>query len=219
MPMLPRRPARDLTVLVLNRPRIALLALVILTCCGLAEAQSDTMPPQLVTLSRSPASVDVTAGAQVVTFTMRITDNLSGVDSSSGSIQANFLSPSGLQSTVGFAPFQPGVILDGVFSMPVRFPRYAEPGTWTIFRLHLSDNAGNSTFLTAAALAAAGFPTTVAVQDATPDTQVPQLSSVTFLPSSVDVSAGPGTFTIELGLSDDVSGIAQNSTGLSDFEI
>jgi hypothetical protein len=53
--------------------------------------QSDTIPPQLVSFSFDPVSVNTSSSSQDVTFTFRITDNLSGfrnshihIDSQSG---------------------------------------------------------------------------------------------------------------------------------------
>src|SRR2546426_6221464 len=133
-------------------------------------AQSDTVPPQLVGLSFAPPSVDVTLAAQTVTFTLHITDNLSGIDVSSGNrISVTLRSPSGAQSAFGAVSVQLGILLDASLNVLVSIPRYGEHGTWTISTIRLRDNAGNAAFLNTAALAAAGFPTTITVVDASPD--------------------------------------------------
>jgi len=108
--------------------------------------------------------MDVTVAAQTVTFTLHITDNISGVDVSSGNrISVGLRSPSGAQSAFGAVPFQSAVLLDASLSVPVQIPRYAEPGAWTISNIRLHDNAGNTTFINAPSLAAAGFPTTITI--------------------------------------------------------
>jgi hypothetical protein len=47
------------------------------------------------------------------------------------------------------------------------------------------------------------------------DTTPPQLQNVAFAPSSVDVTAGPQTVTVTLGVSDDLSGVASVGVGFT----
>src|SRR5205085_8200041 len=66
----------------------------------------------------------------------------------------------------------------------------------------------------------AGFPTTLTVVDANPDTQPPQIAAITMSPNSVDVSSSLATISVDVNFSDDLSGFSiGNSTTLSDFEI
>ncbi|MCU1464962.1 MAG: hypothetical protein JWM72_890, partial [Actinomycetia bacterium] len=69
-----------------GRARLATsLSLVVLSTSFLvgwsrpAIAESDTQAPQLLSLSFSPPSVDVSSGAAVVVVSARMTDDLSGV--------------------------------------------------------------------------------------------------------------------------------------------
>lgn len=180
-------------------------------------AQSDTQPPQLVGMSFSPSSVDVTSSAQTVTFTVRLTDNLAGL--SLGSI--GLRSPSGLQNPSGSTGFvSPTGILDRTFNVPVQIQRYSEPGTWTVSSVFLSDQAGNFVVLNTAALAAAGFPTTFDVTDANPDTVAPGIGSVLMTPNSVNVSSSPATVTVDINFTDSLSGFSVGSSvSLLDFVI
>ena len=190
------------------------LIIVAVASVGPLLAQSDTVPPQLVGLSFAPPSVDVSLATQTVTFTLHITDNLSGTQAG----RVTLISPSGVQST-GVTSFQPGILLDATFNVLVPIARFAEPGPWTISTIRLSDNAGNTVLLNTAALAAAGFPTTLTVIDANPDTQAPELSAVTFSPNSVDVSAADATITVDLSTTDDVSGVVMTLTNDQEFEL
>jgi hypothetical protein len=202
----------------LNLRAIATLIFCILAACSLAAAQSDTMPPQLVGLSISPSSVDVTASAQIVTFTLQIKDNLSGIDSTSANRVAVFLTaPSGTQTVYGLAQPQQGVILEGSFQVFVSIPRYSEAGTWQIGSVRLRDNVGNISYLSNGSLTAAGSPTTVQVQDATPDNQPPVLKAALFEPPIIDVSNGPQTVRALLSIDDPISGVNLDPTITSYF--
>ena len=86
-------------------------------------AQSDTMPPQLVGLSFAPSSVDVSLASQTVTFSLHITDNLSGAQFG----RVTLSSPSGVQATA-VTSFQPGILLDATFDVLVPIARFAESG-------------------------------------------------------------------------------------------
>ena len=199
---------------------IARIVCAVFVASGILQAESDTLPPRLAGLSRDLATVDATGSNQVVTFELRVRDDLSGVDSTSESrLGITLTNVSGNQVAFGLASVQSGVILDGVFQVPVTIPRFAEAGIWQITSLRLRDNAGNTVSLNSADLTAAGFPATVLVEDANPDTAPPQLLGISMSPSAVDVSSGPQTITVDLIVADDRSGISQAVTGLDDFSI
>ncbi|MFY9570863.1 MAG: hypothetical protein WAV20_05655, partial [Blastocatellia bacterium] len=106
----------------------------------------DIVPPQLVELSISPSSIDVTSGPQDVAFTIRATDALSGFSSGSFAI----FSPSAGQAKFGsFGAFNriSGDEMDGVYQTVVTFPQFSEAGTWHISGVNLFDVVGNSRFL------------------------------------------------------------------------
>src|SRR5437867_4620169 len=189
----------------------AIAPVVFVVCAGtsILQAQSDTQPPQLLSLSISPATVDVTASDQVVTLTMRVTDNLSGV--APGGASLAFINPSNGSGFVGGSSQNTTVILDGILQISVTVPRYSGPGAWGLDFLSLRDNVGNSIFLTKDTLSAAGFPTTIQVVDANPDTTPPQFQTFNFSSSSVDVSSGPQTITLDLRVTDNLSGILGGS--------
>lgn len=161
---------------------------------------SDTTPPSLMALSFSSATVDVTAGAQNLTVTATVVDDLAGW--SWGYIL--FTSPSG-QTSYGYFYRLTGTALNGIYQAAAPFPRHAEPGVWTA-TVYLWDTTENSITYSSASLLGHGFPSRVTVVDATPDTTPPTLKSASISPSSIDTSAGPQTVTITLEVTDDLSG-------------
>jgi hypothetical protein len=182
-------------------------------------AQSDTEPPKLVSMTISPSTVDVTSADQTVTVTMHLTDNLSGLDTTSGrGIGISFISPSGSQTASGIPPRLIGTVLDSTLVINLVVQRYVEPGTWTAF-MRLADNTGNTIFLDFAALTAAGFPASINVIDPTPDTEAPQLAAVSLSPSSFDVSSGDSLVTVDLTLTDNLAGVGWSSITFQDFEL
>src|SRR2546428_10728851 len=202
--------ASDVPFSVVLRRSTAWIIFALLVSAGTLQAQSDTQPPRLTALTLDPGSVNVTNSSQIVTLQLHLLDDLSGIDSTSANrVGVTLTSASGNQVVSGLSQTQGGVILDGVFQVPVTIPRYAEPGLWRITSVRLRDNGGNSLSLDNATLVAAGQANTILVQDANPDTAPPVLQSVSFSPPAVDVSSSARAITVDLGLTDDRSGIAQ----------
>ena len=104
-------------------------------------AQSDTTPPQLVSLDFTPKSVDVTSAAQVVTLTMHVTDDISGLNQ----INVSFAPPHTQVIEVFANPATArtsGTANDGVYRVDITIPKGSEAGTWEL-RNFLRDQAGN----------------------------------------------------------------------------
>jgi hypothetical protein len=199
--------------------RLLLVALVSLFC-GSLHGQSDTQPPQLLGVSISPTTVDVSAFDRHVTITLQVTDDLSGIDLTSKFLVMVILtSPSGTQSLGTAAANQPGIVMSALIPLTLTIPAYSEPGFWTVKTLRLRDNVGNTILWNAAALTAAGFPSAMYVIDTNPDTQAPRLQAIGMTPSSVDVSVAPATVTVDLTLTDDRAGISASTASLKDFEL
>jgi len=163
---------------------------------------SDTTPPRLTAFDFSPKSIDVTAGPQAITVTVQMTDDLSGVKTPC----LNFVSPSGSQSQFECTSRISGTTLNGTWQGTLTIPRFAESGVWKADQLRLFDNAGNQSFMRTAVLAAAGFPTDLAVTSV-PDTTPPQLTQLAITPAFVDTSAADVVVTVTMGVIDDASGV------------
>ena len=108
-----------------------LVALSALTLCAVlapsVRADTSTAPPQVVSLSYSPSSVDVTNGSAAVTFTAHLTDS-SDIQSASIQLQS--------RTTAGQSVFAPpfsrisGTAQDGVWQTTVNLPQGAAAGAW-----------------------------------------------------------------------------------------
>ena len=118
-------------------------------------AQSDTTPPELVTLSIFPVTVDVSSGPQTVTLTSEITDELSGV----WHAYVLFRSPSGNQEQMFYFAIVSGDAHDGTYRAEGVIPQYAEAGTWQVRYLVMDDAVGNGRGYERDDLAGLGFPT------------------------------------------------------------
>lgn len=175
---------------------------------------SDTLPPQLVSMTFSPPTVDVTLSAQMVTFQIAATDNLSGLRSA----QVDLRSPSGIQFASGSGTLQ-GNPLSGTLVANVTIPRYAEPGLWSISLLRIWDAVGNTLVLSQQALVDLGYPVLIEVIDLTPDLIPPTLTAIRMMPGAADVSAGDVTVVVELDIDDVVSGVNWDIWSLPDFEL
>src|SRR3989441_9713478 len=149
--------ASDVPFSVVLHRSTAWIIFAVLVSAGTLRAQSDTQPPRLIGLSFDPGNVEVTNSSQIVTLQLHLQDDLSGIDSTSANrVGVTLTSASGNQVVSNLSQLQGGVILDGVFQVPVTIPRYAEPGMWRITSVRLRDNVGNSLSLDNAALIAAG---------------------------------------------------------------
>ncbi len=127
---------------------------------GVEPGDEDLTPPELVEFSFTPTTIDVSAGPSYVTFTLRITDELSGLDYAGWAIR----SPSGQQLRYGNIyewDRVSGTDQDGIYEYTVEFPQYSEAGTWHIDYPWMTDKVGNTIFLHEADLINLGFPTEV----------------------------------------------------------
>jgi hypothetical protein len=165
-------------------------------------AQSDITPPQLVTLSISPGTVDVSSEPQTVTFTAHVTDELSGVGYSYGIVW----SPSVGQQVDFLFNRVEGDAHDGTYLGQALIPQYAEAGTWQVRYLRFYDAVGNERFLSRDDLAQIGFASEFLVTGG-PDLAPPQLNSLQISPPTVTVSSAPQTVTFTAHVTDELSGV------------
>lgn len=168
-----------------------------------AEPVDDTTPPELIGFDFNPKSIDVSSGPATVTFTLTITDDLSGLDNACFS----FYSPSGEQSQ--------GTCVDAyqlideenqIYSTTHEFPEHIEAGTWYLDFVYLKDNVTNYQIHLTQVLASMGFPTELTVVSDS-DTTPPVLNSLDFNPKAdIDAGDGPVNITFTLNVTDDISG-------------
>jgi hypothetical protein len=141
-----------------------ILALLLLP---IASAVSDTTPPTLVSFDFEPKVVDVSKSDQNVTFTIRLKDDLSGVDNKS--ITFTLRSPSkkyyeGTQLYWDQYLFS-GNMLDSTYLSNITLPRYTESGKWTVSYIGWGDKVGNDVHLREPEeIEKLGFPTVIEVK-------------------------------------------------------
>src|ERR1700680_3052882 len=117
-----RRPPMNIGTRLLHRglPLIAATFMCV-AFAGPVSAMPDTTPPQLVGFSFSPTSADVGAGDVNVTFTLHITDPLSGFD---GGGQVSLLGPGGTRVNGGQYVRLSGTAFDGTYQVDASIPQY-----------------------------------------------------------------------------------------------
>ncbi len=181
---------------------------------AMARAGGDNAPPQLLSLTISPASVDTSRAAVTITVQAHITDDLSGL-SDGGSVGVSTITltgPTGQQSARGYLSQSQrisGTPLDGMYLTTITLARYSQPGSWTA-GVVLTDAVGNTTAFSAAQLAAAGFDSAVQ-QAGAGDTTAPSVVSLNVSPSSIDTSLASANITFTVHIADDLSGASVGS--------
>jgi trimeric autotransporter adhesin len=118
----------------------------------------DAAAPVIQSLQLSPTAVNVSGGAQTITISAHLTDDVSGVS------QFDFVGTSPSGQTVGCSDVTPSgdTKLDGTWSCTVSIPATAEAGTWTIY-VRATDRTLKFSFLPRTDGFPAGFPTSFTV--------------------------------------------------------
>ena len=174
---------------------------------------NDIEPPDILNFDFDPKSIDTSVSSQKITFTVRLTDDLSGIgmrdDNSWYGSSASFISPSGNQHA--YVSFDPqdrisGTDLDGVYESQMAMPQYSEKGIWKLSYVTISDRIGNNKHLNKEEMVALGFPTEFEVESIG-DIEPPNLMSFDFDPKSIDTSVSSQKITFTVRLTDDLSGI------------
>ncbi len=109
---------------------------VTLTVVG---ALRDTLPPSLLGLTFTPKVVNVSDGPQTITFTVQLTDDLSGI------YQAGFyfVSPLAQVTYIDLYDLSSGDALSGTLQTVWEMPQNSPTGYWNITFLYAFDQAGN----------------------------------------------------------------------------
>src|SRR4051794_32442598 len=106
--------------------RLLLTPVLLFSGIGTVLGQiSDITPPQLAALSFDTNAINISSGPQNVTVTLRVTDNLSGVQYVSGS----FNHSSG-QAVSFYGSLISGNSLDGIYQAVATFPDHSAAGLW-----------------------------------------------------------------------------------------
>ncbi len=164
-------------------------------------AQTDNLPPQLISLTVSPQNVNVTSTAALVTFTMEVTDNLSGVYY----VYPTITLPNGYTQVLP-ATLVSGNALHGVWESTFSVPQYSAPGVAT-FSLTLCDSISICADFSAADLLADGFDSDLQIINTQLDVNPPQLTSLTVSPPIIDVNTSTKIATFTIQANDNLSGV------------
>lgn len=186
---------------------LATLVCLLFLVSPLAAQISDIEAPKLVSISFTPASIDVQSLPRTVTVTAEITDNLSGVNYG----YVSFYSPTRAEYFLAYLYRVSGNSLAGVYTGTAVFLPGIESGNWLLDNFYAYDMAGNRRDLSGATLAAIQPARTVSVTS-NPDDTKPQITGLRITPPSIDVSAGDQEITIEMDIEDDVVGLTTNAT-------
>ncbi len=188
-----------------GRPRLrvrgALAFGALLAWAPIAAAQ-DVTGPSLVDCSVTPSPIDATTGPGTGTWTVRLSDDLSGVESAA----ALFIDPgfaTVLAASVDASHRSSGDDLDGVYTVAFEVPEFSPSGAWSVFALSVNDVAGNTTSVPVASLPpSCGFDVV-----SLPDVAPPTLSALSVSPGTADVTLGPAPLDLTTVLGDDRSGV------------
>ncbi len=169
-----------------------------------ATAGLDTVPPRLVGLVFPVDSVEVGAEAVPLRLTVVAADSGSGLYWT----VLDLRSPSGGQTTsCTVLAGASDTTAERSVSCSLEIPAHAEPGAWQVDFVTLQDRIRNEAQLPTAALAGAGFPTTMVVSALEPDTAPPTLLTLSFEPDSVAVDSADATVVFTAQLFDSIAGV------------
>lgn len=183
------------------------------TYCGF-----DNAAPWIVSAELSKTSVDSSATSQTVQVTMRVTDELMGVDNAGCSVTFD-----GARSATGYdrAVRISGDAIDGVYTCNVTIPVGGSTGRWGL-DFDTRDRAGNM------GLAYQGpngkwhsnlpeimeqNPEHWIEQTGAGDNKSPRITDLVFSRTEIDTSAGSASFNLDMKITDDFSGVDSVSCG------
>ena len=183
---------------------------------SVVNANSDTVAPQLQSMSFVDSTIDIDAGQTTVTATAHLTDNVSGLfnfgpDGNGTVPQISFVSPSGQIIGGSFDIAHPvsGTSTDGFFNVTATFGPFAEAGAWHVYSVVLNDKAHNSILLDSAHVPLlAGL--TFTVSNSHSDAIAPKLKSINISQPALQ-SNGDFVISVDVRLTDAVSGIADGA--------
>ena len=168
-----------------------------------ASTGVDLTAPLLTCFALSPATINTTLLDSEVQIPLGATDENSGLDSAS----VTLTSPLAIAYN-GFTSFNSPGQRSGNALSSITIPRYAPAGTYAL-SVTLRDLADNSRTYSSQDLAALGLPSTLAVSSSDPDSTPPTLTSIAFVPNTVDTTSQDVTYNVDLGFQDAKSGISR----------
>ena len=160
--------------------------------------------PQLLEFDFTSKTINTSQSSQVVTFTFRATDNLSGVKFINWCIDAPSLTQDKCETI--YEGLISGDIFDGVYQGTMVFPQHSEAGNWHINHLSVGDEVGNVANFNEQNLTDLGFPTEIKNITGNEDTSSPQLLEFDFTPKTINTSQSSQVVTFTFRATDNLSG-------------
>lgn len=118
----------------------AVAAILTLIFFGALSASGDITPPVLVAASADRYQIDTAEGPQTITFTLHITDDLSGLNY----VQLSFVHEDGYntyRTCDSWVKEPPSTDISRPCA--VTFPQYSAEGRWVVFATYMEDRVGN----------------------------------------------------------------------------
>ena len=164
----------------------------------------DAAPPDIQSLSLSPASVDTSTCAQTITVTAHLTDDFSGVSAA----DVQFFNAAGQVAVASLFPWnlQSGIARDGIYLGILTMRQYSAPGTWYVDVATVSDNAGNSGMHVPSQLVARGLFWSFE-QVGPGDTTAPVLQELSWTPTTINAAPAAQQITVTARVIDDLAGM------------
>lgn len=191
----------------------------VLLCLIYQNVQAvDTAAPVLTSISVSPASVDAAGGDQMITVTLTVTDDESGLlfgniflyDFADNFIDAIYFNPAPPYLTSGTAT-------NGTYSVPATVPQYAAGGTFEV-RVLLRDNESQDRRYggTHEPFPTPGDEDFLVVNAGPVDTSAPQIAALSVTPGTIDTATVSQVVTVQLNITDDLTGFDYASVEVYD---
>ena len=170
------------------------------------SCDSDTEPPQLVSHSYSPSSVDVTNSSATVEVLLNITDNCSGVGTGFYGVDITTDPSTGFSTASRIS----GTDTNGTWRATITIPQGSIEDTYSITLYPLGDNAENQ----GGFQSLGNFEVVNNTDPCSGDTEPPQLTGYSFSPSSVDTSSSSATVEVLLNITDNCYGVGTGFYGV-----
>jgi len=173
----------------------------------------DENAPWVESATLSRTEVDSSGSAQTVTATMHVTDELMGVEYAGCSITLeNARQPTGYERAVRIS----GDAIDGIYTCNVNIPKGGSTGRWGLNfdtrdgagNLGLADQGPNGKWHSNLPEIMSQTPEHWINQVGVGDMLAPRITNPSFSVSTIDTSSAVQTFTVDMTVSDDYSGVS-----------
>ena|GEM_PF-2397729 len=186
-----------------------------------ASAVEDATAPQVTAFSFDKSEINTESSDDTLTLTISVTDDLTGVcirgdcgDYIGSYTQLTLVSSTGGTQTIDFTDFEriSGDALDGTYEVVATAPKGIKNGIWEVSNFLLMDKIGNFEYLNKDDIESQfGDGSAVINNTATVyDSSAPQITAFLISPSEINTESSDDSITLEVTLTDDLSGVCIN---------